>query len=324
MGRELRVEGVESHLSGAEPGRHHLFAYPAQSNFSGVKHPLEWLERARDLGYHTLLDAAAFVPTSRLDLGRYAPDFVVLSFYKMFGFPTGVGALIARRNLLGELHRPWFSGGTVRFVSAQNRLHLSHVTGRAFEDGTPNYLGIAAVDAGLEFLQGIGIERINAHVMDLTGFLLEGLRTLRHGDGSPMARIYGPESTDRRGGSVAFNLVDPAGVLVDFREVERRTNAANVSIRTGFFCNPGAAEFAFEYECDDAFRCIKTLTPETFTLQQFSDCMSDQAVGAVRASVGIGSTRGDVERLLEVLATFRDAAAESSLSAQAAAVTTAD
>lgn len=324
MGDELRVSGLEEHLLGADRSRHHLFAYPAQSNFSGVKHPLEWVEQARALGYHTLLDAAAFVPTSRLDLGRHTPDFVALSFYKMFGFPTGVGALIARKNVLGELHRPWFSGGTVRFVSAQNRMHLPHVTGRAFEDGTPNYLGIAAVGAGLEFLAGIGIEEINAHVMCLTGTLMDRLTGLRHGDGTPMVRIYGPATTEGRGGSIAFNLIDPAGELVDFREVERRTNEANVSIRTGFFCNPGAAEFAFEYQGEDAFRCIKTLTPETFTLQQFSDCMSDHAVGAVRASVGIGSNQADIDRLMEVLATFRDAAATSALSAHAASVTTAD
>jgi molybdenum cofactor sulfurtransferase len=324
LDHQLRVDRIEPHLLDADRSRHHLFAYPAQSNFSGVKHPLEWIEQAHDLGYHTLLDAAAFVPTSRLDLSEHSPDFVVLSFYKMFGFPTGVGALLARRNVLGELHRPWFSGGTVRFVSAQNRMHLSHVSGRAFEDGTPNYLGIAAVHAGLEFLADIGIDRINAHVMCLTGSMLGGLKALRHGNGEPMVRIYGPEDTAGRGGSVAFNLIDPAGVLVDFREVERRTNEANVSIRTGFFCNPGAAEFAFEYEGEDAFQCIKTLTPETFTLQQFSDCMSDHAVGAVRASVGIGSNQADLDRLFEVLATFRDQAAAPADSAHAAAVTTAD
>ncbi|MBD0318976.1 MAG: aminotransferase class V-fold PLP-dependent enzyme [Gemmatimonadetes bacterium] len=324
LGCELRVDDVESHLAGAERGRHHLFAFPAQSNFSGVKHPLEWVETARAHGYHVLLDAAAFVPTNPLDLGRHAPDFVTLSFYKMFGFPTGVGALLARRNVLGELHRPWFSGGTVRFVSAQNSVHLSHVTGRAFEDGTLNYLGISAVAAGLDFLEEIGVGRINQHVMRLTGRLLAELASLRHSGGAPMVRVYGPEDSVMRGGSVAFNLIDPAGETVDFRVVEQRTNEAGVSIRTGFFCNPGAAEFAFEYEDADAFRCIQTLTPETFTLQQFSDCMNDYAVGAIRASVGIASNDADLDRLLEVLATFRDAPAASVTNARTAAVVTAD
>ncbi|HEX8829599.1 MAG TPA: aminotransferase class V-fold PLP-dependent enzyme [Longimicrobium sp.] len=324
LGCELRVDDLEPHLAGADRSRHHLFAFPAQSNFSGVKHPLDWVEEAREHGYHVLLDAAAFVPTNPLRLDEHAPDFVALSFYKMFGYPTGVGALLARRNVLGELHRPWFAGGTVRFVSAQNSVHLPHVTGRAFEDGTLNYLGISAVAAGLGYLGEIGIDRINGHVMRLAEALLDELQALRHSNGAPMVRIYGPTGMEMRGGSVAFNLLDPDGDTVDFRVVEQRTNAAGVSIRTGFFCNPGAAEFAFEYHDDEAFRCINTLTPETFTLQQFSDCMNDYAVGAIRASVGIASNDADVARLMEVLATFRDAPADSVANAGTAAVVTAD
>jgi molybdenum cofactor sulfurtransferase len=303
---ELRLRDAEGPLAGADRAKANLFAFPAQSNFSGVKHPLELIRAAQDAGYHVLLDAAAFVPTSRLDLREHAPDFVCVSFYKMFGFPTGVGVLLARRNALGELHRPWFSGGTVRFVSAQNKLHLQHVTGRAFEDGTLNYLGIAAVPAGLDFLDEIGIGRINARVMGLTGQLMDELRALRHGNGAPMVRVYGPRGMEMRGATIAFNLLDPAGELVDFRMVEQRANEAGISLRTGFFCNPGAAEFAFEYPDEDAFRCIQTLTPETFNIQVFSDCMSDHAVGAIRVSLGIASVRADIDRLLEVLCSFRD------------------
>ncbi len=78
----------------ASPG---LFAFPAQSNFSGVRHPLALVSQARAAGWHVLLDAAAFVPTSPLDIAAVGPDFVCVSFYKMFGYPTGVGCLIARR-----------------------------------------------------------------------------------------------------------------------------------------------------------------------------------------------------------------------------------
>lgn len=319
----LRVPDLAPHLAGAGP-QPHLFAFPAQSNFSGVKHPLGWIEEARAAGYHVLLDAAAYVPCNPLDLREAAPDFACLSFYKMFGFPTGVGALLARRSALLALHRPWFAGGTVRFVSAQNDVALPHVTGRAFEDGTLNYLGIAAVPAGLDFVESIGIERIQAHVLGLTAHLLDVLHGLRHANGAPMVRFYGPDTMDRRGGTVAFNLLDPAGELVDFRVVEERANAANISLRTGFFCNPGAAEFAFEYPDQDAFRCIRTLTPETFTLQQFADCMSDHAVGAVRVSLGVASNEADVARLAAVLETFRDAAATPVSAARAAEVVTID
>lgn len=324
LNQQLRVDDLREHLTCPDCTKPNLFAFPAQSNFSGVKHPLEWIDLAREHGYHVLLDAAAFVPTNPLDLRRHTPDFVCLSFYKMFGFPTGVGALLARRNVLGELHRPWFSGGTVRFVSAQNPVFLPHVTGRAFEDGTPNYLGIAAASSGLDFMRRIGVENVNRHVMQLTAGLLERLEGAAHSNGAPLVRVYGPQDLERRGGTVAFNLLDPDGELVDFRVVEQRCNEAGISIRTGFFCNPGAAEFAFDYHDDEAFRCIQTLTAETFTLQQFSDCMGDQAVGAVRASLGIASNLADIERLLEVLENFRDAPAAEPSAAQLAAVATID
>ena len=96
-----------------------LFAYPAQSNFTGVQHPLEWIAEAQARGWDVLLDAAAFVPTNRLDLSRWHPDFVPVSFYKMFGYPTGVGCLLARKTTLAKLRHPWFAGGTVWGASVQ-------------------------------------------------------------------------------------------------------------------------------------------------------------------------------------------------------------
>jgi selenocysteine lyase/cysteine desulfurase len=116
---EMRVpeEELDRLLDRARQGEHNLFAYPAQSNFSGVQHPLDWIPRAQAKGWDVLLDAAAFVPTNRLDLGLWHPEFVTLSFYKMFGYPTGVGALIGKREALRKLRRPWFAGGTITVVS---------------------------------------------------------------------------------------------------------------------------------------------------------------------------------------------------------------
>jgi len=79
-----------------------------------------------------LLDAAAFVATNTLDLARFHPDFTVVSWYKVFGHPTGVGSLIARRKALARLRRPWFSGGTIYAVSAQAQWHVLADDERAF------------------------------------------------------------------------------------------------------------------------------------------------------------------------------------------------
>jgi molybdenum cofactor sulfurtransferase len=137
---DLRVDRslLPRYLTETSGDHHNLFAYPAQSNFSGVQHPLEWIEQAHAHGWDVMLDAAAFVPTNRLDLGRWHPDYVALSFYKMFGWPTGIGCLIARREALDKLERPWFSGGTI-VAAFVGRQYYDFAPGAAhFEDGTVN------------------------------------------------------------------------------------------------------------------------------------------------------------------------------------------
>src|SRR5690606_30080894 len=304
IGTDLRVADLEAQLEGADPGVPNLFAYPAQANFSGVKHPLEWIETARGMGYDVLLDAAAYVPTNRLDLGRVKPDFATVSFYKMFGFPTGIGALIARRAALEKLRRTWFGGGTVRFASAQNLVHIPYRNAAAFEDGTVDFLSIPAVPAGLAFLEALGMERIQAHVMGLTALLLRESSALAHPNGAPLVRIYGPCTTEGRGGTIALNLLDPDGAVIDCRLVEQAAADANISIRTGYFCNPGAAEASFELPEDEARRCFEELAGDTFTLKQFSVCLHDRPVGAVRASHGLSSHEADVRRFIDLLGTF--------------------
>lgn len=304
LGTDLRIADLEPQLAGAGRAARNLFAYPAQSNFSGVKHPLEWIEVARDLGYDVLLDAAAFVPTNRLDLRVHRPDFVAISFYKMFGFPTGVGALLARRSALAKLERPWFGGGTVRFVSAQNIARILYRNAAAFEDGTLNFLSIGAIPAGLDFLDGIGVDRITARVAELTEMLLRELRGLAHENGDLLVREYGPATPEARGGTIAFNLLDSAGAIIDCRRVEEAASDANISLRTGYFCNPGAAETSFELPEDEARRCYQELAGDGFTLQQFSACLHDKPVGAVRVSVGLSSNESDIQSLITILARF--------------------
>ena len=289
--------------------RRGLLAYPAQSNFSGVQHPLRWIQTAHEHGYDVLLDAAAYVPSNRLDLSVVKPDFVPVSWYKVFGYPTGVGCLIARREALGRLRRPWFAGGSVYIASVQARWHTPAAGEARFEDGTLSFLQIPDVESGLSWVDGIGIDLIHQRVMCLTGWLLDRLAALRHGNGEPMARIYGPAGTRDRGGTVAFNLLDPAGRVVDERAVARDTAAAGISIRTGCFCNPGAIEGAFNLTQADWRTALRG---SARTMDQYLDLLGLPSGGALRASVGLASNVGDVERFLAfVEMTYRDRAAGS-------------
>ncbi len=163
---DMRVETstLEEALDLAPAHKNNLFAYPAQSNFSGVQHPLDWIERAHAKGWDVLLDAAAFAPSNPLDLGKFKADFVPLSFYKIFGYPTGIGALVARREALKKLRRPWFAGGTITVASVQGDKYYLAEAPAAFEDGTLDYLNIPAVEIGLKHIQSIGYETIHQRV----------------------------------------------------------------------------------------------------------------------------------------------------------------
>src|SRR6202790_5224776 len=306
---ELRVDvaRLETLLNDADPANANLFAYPAQSNFSGVKHPLDIVAKAQSKGWRVLLDAAAFVPTSRLDLTAAQPDFVTLSFYKMFGHPTGVGALLVRRSALAILKRPWFAGGTVNFASVQGQAHVLSPNEAAFEDGTLNYLSIPAVEIGLRHLESIGIDTIAERVRCLTGWLLEELFTLRHTNSRAMVRIYGPATMQARGGTVTLNLYDPQGHLLDYRRVEELAGEESISLRTGCFCNPGAGEIA-EGLTDDDMRAGFTMGTE-INLQSFIRLMQERghkSAGAIRASIGLAKNFAAVWRFLRFIAGFRD------------------
>lgn len=185
----------------------------------------------------------------------------------------------------------------MEYVSALSPVHRMHRDGRAFEDGTLNFLGIAAVTSGLDFLEEVGIDEIHAHVARHTARLLEILRRHRHDDGGPLTTIYGPPTTERRGGTVAFNLWDARGRVVPSGAVERAASERGICLRGGRFCNPGAAEAALDVPADAALRCFEE-AEGTFTLRELAECLGDGApVAAIRASVGIATNDADLDRL---------------------------
>lgn len=121
-----------------------LFAYPAQSNFNGFKYPLEAIDKIKN-GYlnlymkkhigkgsnnwYVLLDAASYVATNKLDLGKRQPDFVCFSFYKIFGYPTGLGAILIKNSSADVLNQKrYFGGGTVDVVLTSEDFHVKRET----------------------------------------------------------------------------------------------------------------------------------------------------------------------------------------------------
>nr|HMQ52186.1 aminotransferase class V-fold PLP-dependent enzyme [Anaerolineae bacterium] len=311
---ELRLDRARlaAELAEVPTGVANLFAFPAQSNFSGVQHPLELIAEARAFGWDVLVDCAAFAPSNRLDLSRWQPDFVPISFYKMFGYPTGVGCLIARKVALAKLRRPWFAGGTVILASVQAMKHHLAENEAGFEDGTIDYLNIPAVEIGLKHLTAVNIDLIHERVRCLTGWLLDQLLALRHSNGKPLVRIYGPVETHMRGGTITINLYDPNGNLIDYRRVEELAGEANISLRTGCFCNPGAGELAEGLTAADMAAGFEAGRRMAFPL--FLSLIQHQqgkSAGAIRISVGMVSNFADVFRFRAFARSFLDQSSES-------------
>lgn len=294
------AQALESSIA----GNNNLFAYPAQSNFTGVLHPLDWIAKAQAKGWDVLLDAAAFVPANRLDLSRWHPDFIDISFYKMFGYPTGVGCLLVHKTTVKKLQRPWYAGGTITFSSVVAFNHYLTPGPSGFEDGTVNYLSLPAVEIGLKWIETISIDLIHTRVMCLTGWLIDQLILLHHSNGKPLIRLYGPTNIDRRGGIIQVNFFDCAGTMIDCYVMEKLANEEHISLRAGCHCNPGAREAALGFTRDDLEVCFRY--KEHMTFEQFLHMIDGKTTGALRASIGLVTNFADVYRYVEFAKSFID------------------
>lgn len=304
LDHELRLHGAREAL-GTKPEGPSLFAFPAQSNFSGVRHPLALVGEAQRLGWTVLLDAASYLGTSDLRLDAVKPEFVALSLYKIAGYPTGVGALVARNDALERLQRPWFAGGTVRWASVQHRRHRLLDGPEGFEDGTPSFLSAGAVPAALRAVRDAGRERLARHLATLTGHLLERLGSLRHLNGRPMARVHGPQGSIDRGATVALSVLDESGAAIPYWTFEQVARERGIAIRGGCFCNPGCAEAAFGFPESRTRDCLDALGAD-FSIPRFASCLGDRTVGAIRVSMGLGTIRDDVDRFIDLVGRFRE------------------
>ncbi len=306
---DLRLDqnAVRRVLKSAGSGSHNLLAFPAQSNFSGVQHGLDLIHEARVAGWDVLVDVAAFVPTNRFDAARARPDFAALSFYKIMGFPTGIGCLLIRRERFDILARPWFSGGTVTIASVRGDGHYLRSDEAAFEDGTLDYLNLPAVKVGLQYINRVGMDTIHDRVLCLTGWLLDALQGLRHGNGRRLVKSTGRCTSEGRGGTLAFSMYDRDGRPIDDLRVEELGGRANISLRTGCFCNPGAGETALQLSERRLRKWFGHASPVTYA--QFRDHIhleQGRSPSAIRISLGVATNFADVYRFACFLQRFVD------------------
>ncbi|XP_062591879.1 molybdenum cofactor sulfurase-like [Saccostrea cucullata] len=290
-----------------------LFVYPAQSNFSGCKYPLSWIQDVKDqrLGFqnqftgdwYTVLDAAALISTSPLNLQTYQPDFVTLSFYKMFGFPTGLGALLVKNSSASLLKKTYFGGGTVSASSATEMFHVFRPNlADRFEDGTIPFLDIIAVRHGLDALKKIGggMGRISGHTFCIAKYFQYKLSGLCHGNGMPLAEIYTNGNfcdPNTQGGVVNFNLRRANGEYIGFAEVDKLAQLYNIHLRSGCFCNIGACQMFLNITSES----IKKNLMAGHVCGDDKDLIDGQPTGSVRISFGYMSTLSDAQHCLKFI-----------------------
>jgi selenocysteine lyase/cysteine desulfurase len=195
----------------------------------------------------------------------------------------------------------------VNFATVHARAHILAPGEAGFEDGTLNYLAIPAVEIGLRHLADLGVEAVQTRVRCLTAWLLERLVDLRHSNGRPLVRIYGPLTTAMRGPIVTMNFYDPDGHLLDYRRVEELAGLEGISVRTGCFCNPGAGETAEGITDEDVIAALESSAE--MTLPRFLQVITHRggkSAGAIRVSFGIASNLADAQRFLAFTERLRD------------------
>ena len=314
---DLRIDEdrLMENLDSFKDKKNKLFGFPAQSNVSGVKHDWAWVKTAKEKGWDVLLDAAAFVPTCKLDLKEVQPDFVTVSFYKIFGFPTGIGCLLVKKDSFPKLKKHWFAGGTVDYVSVKESNHLLIANHERFENGTLNYLDIPAITLGLEFIESIGIENIRKRVMDLTGLFLKEMSSLKHDNGTPIVRMFGPMNTENRGGTVILNFQDTEGNTFPFDWIENQANKQLISIRSGCFCNPGIDETNHCVSNEEMAQYYTSRKEKEFDSTtgylRYMSKMIGRMRGATRVSFGIATTTKDIETFVNFVSKLKNKSASS-------------
>jgi cysteine desulfurase / selenocysteine lyase len=230
-GAELRYLEVDEHgeLSLAQldaelaRGDVRLLAFAHVSNVLGTINPVaEMTARARAAGALTLVDGAQAVPQMPVDVQALGADFYAWTGHKALG-PTGIGVLHGGRELL-ERMQPFLTGGdmiaSVDFQSATwNELPYK------FEAGTPPIAEAVGLGAAVDYLDELGMERVRAHELALTAYMLERLAQV------PGLRVVGPETAERRGGLASFTIEG-----MHPHDVAELADRAGVCIRAGHHC----------------------------------------------------------------------------------------
>ena len=178
--------------------RTRLVAVAHVSNVLGTINPVaDLVRKSREAGALVLLDGAQAAPHLTLDVAALGCDFYVFSGHKMLG-PTGIGVLYGRRETLERLE-PGLGGSEMIKEVWIDHAQWNDLPWR-FEPGTPPIAEAVGLHAAMEYLDKLGMGRVEAHERELCRLTLEALETI------PGVTLYGPRNPELKGAVVAFNV----------------------------------------------------------------------------------------------------------------------
>lgn len=294
---------------------YNLFAFPSECNFSGSRFNLDLVnimkknpESILEISpfskgrWMVLIDAAKGCVTHPPDLSKYPVDFVVVSFYKIFGYPTGLGALIMRNDAAKLLNNTYFSGGTVAASIADiDFVKRRQGVEELFEDGTASFLSIASIRHGFNLISSLTVPAICRHIGSLAMYVRKVLLSLRHENGADVCTIYGSYTSKvsyhDTGSMVSFNLKRPDGSWFGYREVEKLASLSRIQLRTGCFCNPGACAKYLGLSHSDLLSNIEA----GHVCWDDNDIIHGKPTGAIRVSFGYMSTFEDAKKFIDFI-----------------------
>jgi cysteine desulfurase/selenocysteine lyase len=204
-----------------------LVAVSGMSNVLGTINPIrEISERVHEAGVLLLVDGAQSVPHLPVDVRAMGMDFLAFSGHKMLG-PTGIGVLWARKEILSAM--PPFLGGGDMIKSVHLRESQWNDIPHKFEAGTPNVAHAIGLGAAVDYLNGLGMETVQAHEQSLAAYALERLVDV------PNLHVYGPPAKER-GGVVTFNLLREGELLIHPHDLASILDREGIAIRAGHHC----------------------------------------------------------------------------------------
>lgn len=212
-----KYEDFESLLS----SKTKVLAISHISNATGILSPIkEMTRKAHDFEILVAVDGAQALSHKRIDVEELEVDFYSFSAHKMYG-PSGVGVLYGKENLLEKLSPYQGGGGMIKEVSFEKTTYADLPF--KFEAGTPNLSAIVALGKAIEFIEEIGLEKIEPYEKKLLEYASGKLSQIEG------IKIYGKEM--ERSGIISFNLKG----LHPF-DVGSVLDRLGIAIRTGHHC----------------------------------------------------------------------------------------